>query len=125
MAKKRLLIIDDTDDITTPLKLYLEKDGLYEVRVENQGSLGLAAAKEFQPHLVLLDVMMPDMDGGDVAAQLEEDPATQYIPVVFITAAVTKEEAASQSATPGGRPILSKLTSLQEIITYVKQKLGP
>ena len=125
MAKKRLLIIDDTDDITTPLKLYLEKDGLYEVRVENQGSLGLAAAKEFKPHLVLLDVMMPDMDGGDVAAQLEEDPETQHVPVVFLTAAVTKEEAAAQNATLGSRPILSKLTSLQEIITYVKQKLGP
>ena len=124
MAKKRILIIDDTDDITTPLKLYLEKDGTYEVRVENAGSKGLEAAKAFRPDLILLDVMMPDMDGGDVAAQLEEDPATARIPVTFLTAAVTKEEVAAKRTTLGGRPLLSKLTSLQEIIAYVRKTVG-
>ena len=124
MAKKRILIIDDTDDITTPLKLYLEKSGAYEIRVENAGSKGLEAAKAFTPDLILLDVMMPDMDGGDVAAQLEEEPSTAAIPVVFLTAAVTKEEVADKRTTLGGRPLLSKLTSLQEIITYIRKTVG-
>ena len=125
MAKKRVLIIDDTDDITMPLKLYLEKSGAYEVRVENNGVKGLEAAKEFQPHLILLDVMMPDMDGGEVAAHLEEDPATQNILVVFLTAAVTKEEVAGKGNMLSGRILLSKQTSLPEIITFVKKMLGP
>ena len=124
MDKKRILIIDDTDDIATPIKLYLEKNGAYEVRVENAGFKGLEAAKAFKPDLVLLDVMMPDMDGGDVAAQLEEDPATAKIPIVFLTAAVTKDEAASKQTGLGGRPLLSKLTTLQEIIEYVKKTVG-
>ena len=124
MAKKRILIIDDTDDIATPIKLYLEKNGAYEVRVENAGFKGLEVAKAFKPDLVLLDVMMPDMDGGDVAIHLEEDPATAKIPVVFLTAAVTKAEVAEKRSTLGGRPLLSKLTTLQEIIEYVKTTVG-
>ncbi|MBI4342020.1 MAG: response regulator [Candidatus Omnitrophica bacterium] len=124
MAKKRILIIDDSDDITTPLKLYLEKTGAYEVCVENAGSHGLGTAKAFKPDLILLDVMMPDMDGGDVATQLEEEPSTSKIPVVFLTAAVTKEEVAAKRTTLGGRPLLSKLTSLQDIIAYIKKIVG-
>jgi len=124
MAKKRILIIDDTDDITTPLKLYLEKTGAYEVCVEDTGSKGVATAQAFKPHLILLDVLMPDMDGGDVAARLEEDPATKSIPITFLTAAVTKEEVAAKRERLGGRPLLSKLTTLQELIEYVQKTVG-
>ena len=124
MAKKRILVVDDSSDITTPLKMYLEKTGVYEVRVENLGASALGAAKEFQPDLVLLDVVMPDMDGGDVAAQLEDDPATENIPIVLLTASVTKQEAGQMGGTLGGKAILSKLTSLKEIIEFIKLQIG-
>ena len=106
-----------------PLKLYLEKTGVCEVRVESEGAKGLAAAKEFKPDLILLDVVMPDMDGGDVAAEIEEDPAVQNIPIVFLTASITKKEMGIVGSV-GGKPLLSKLMSLNEVIEYIKKKIG-
>jgi CheY-like chemotaxis protein len=123
MAKKRILVIDDSTDITDPLKLYLERTGVYEVRVEGEGVKGLQAAKEFRPDLILLDVMMPDMDGGDVAAQIDEDTDLKNTPIVFLTASVTKTEM-TEVGSIGGRPILSKLMTLTEIIDYLKKRLG-
>ena len=123
MAKKRLLVIDDSADITMPLKLYLEKTGAYEVRVESEGAKGVAAAKEFRPDLILLDVVMPDMDGGDVAAAIEEDPAIQRIPIVFLTASITKKEMGVVGSV-GGKPLLSKLLSLNEVMEYIKKTIG-
>ena len=124
MAKKRILVVDDTTDISTPLKRYLEKTGAYEVRVESLGAKALDAAKEFKPDLILLDVVMPDVDGGDVAAQLEHDPATSKIAVVLLTASVTKQEASERGGMLGGRAILSKLTSMKEIVEFIKNRLG-
>ena len=92
MSKKRILVVDDETSITRLLKLNLEQTGNYEVREENFGARVLEAAREFKPDLVLLDVMLPDMDGGDVAAGLKQDPALRKTPVVFLTAAVKKEE---------------------------------
>ena len=124
MVKKRLLVIDDSADITMPLKLYLEKTGAYEVRVESEGAKGVVAAKEFRPDLILLDVVMPDMDGGDVAAAIEEDPAIQRIPIVFLTASITKKEMGVVGSV-GGKPLLSKLLSLNEVMAYIKKTIGP
>ena len=125
MAKKRILVIDDSMDITGPLKLYLERTGSFDVRVEHEGAKGVQATKEFRPDLILLDVMMPDMDGGDVAAAIEEDDAIKHTPIVFLTATVTKKEAGAVGGSIGGRPLLSKLTTLQEIIDYIKKAIGP
>ena len=125
MAKKRILVIDDSIDITGPLKLYLERTGSFDVRVEHEGAKGVEATKEFRPDLILLDVMMPDMDGGDVAAAIEEDPSIKDTPIVFLTATVTKQEAGAVGGSIGGRPLLSKLTTLQEIIEYIKKAIGP
>jgi CheY-like chemotaxis protein len=122
MDKKRILVVDDSDDITGPLKLYLERTGSFAVRVEREGTKGLQAAKEFRPDLILLDIMMPDMDGGDVAAAIEEDEEVKEIPIVFLTATVTKAEM-GQVGTVGGRAILSKMLTLQEIIDYLKKRL--
>lgn len=122
MDKKRILVVDDSDDITGPLKLYLERTGSFQVRVEREGAKGLQAAKEFRPDLILLDIMMPDMDGGDVAAAIEEDREVKEIPIIFLTATVTKTEM-SEVGTVGGRPILSKMLTLQEIIDYLKKRL--
>ena len=124
MAKKRILVIDDSVDITTPLKLYLERTGAYDVRVESRGANALASAREFQPDLILLDVVMPDVDGGDVAAQFNEDEQLKQIELVLLTASVTKQEAGLMGGRLGGRPILSKLTSLKEIIEYIQRRLG-
>jgi CheY-like chemotaxis protein len=73
MSKKRILLIDDDPSFTRLLKLNLEETGAYEVRTENRGTAALTAAREFKPDLILLDVVMPDMGGGDVAFQIGAD----------------------------------------------------
>src|SRR4051812_5997949 len=64
--KRRILIVDDEPDFTFMMGLTLEQTGQFEVRQENDAFQALATAREFLPDLILLDVMMPDMDGGDV-----------------------------------------------------------
>jgi CheY-like chemotaxis protein len=58
----------------------------YELICENKAAHALATARACQPDLILLDVVMPEMDGGDVAAQIQADPALKHIPIVFLTA---------------------------------------
>ena len=68
MNKKRILLVDDEKSLTTLLKLNLEETGDYEVRVENFPEDALAAVRAFQPDLVLLDLIMPRLPGGNVAS---------------------------------------------------------
>ena len=74
MTTKRILVVDDEPSVTRNLKLNLEFGGGYEVLGENHATDALSAARMFRPDLILLDVMMPSMDGGDVAARLRSDP---------------------------------------------------
>ena len=70
---KRILVVDDEPAVTRMVKLNLERTGDFIVKTENQGSQAVAAAREFQPDVTLLDVMMPDMGGEEVATLLQED----------------------------------------------------
>jgi len=85
---KRILVVDDEPSVTRNLKLNLESSGDYDVFAENHAGNALAAARIFRPDLILLDVMMPGMDGGDVAARLRADPLLRDTPVIFLTALV-------------------------------------
>jgi CheY-like chemotaxis protein len=123
MAKKRILVVDDEEGFTRLVKLNLEHAGQYEVRVENKGLLGLAAAKEFKPDLIFLDIMMPDVDGGDVCYQLENDKATKSIPIVFLTAVAKKEEVRENWGTIGGHPFIAKPVSARELIDCIQRKI--
>ena len=80
MAQKRILLIDDSKAVAKFLQMHLERSGLYEVRCEHGGESGLAAAKQDRPDLILLDVNMPDMDGGQVAEQIKADPEISGTP---------------------------------------------
>jgi len=83
MDKKRILIVDDEKDFTQMVKLNLEETGKYIVRTENIGRQALAAAREFKPHIILLDIVMPDTDGGEIAHNISLDEELSRIPVVF------------------------------------------
>ena len=124
MSQKRILIVDDEESFTRLLKLNLEAGGTYRVRTENRAAHAVSAAKEFRPDLILLDVMMPEMDGGDVAAALEADADLKSVPVVFLTAAVKEEELKSRGGKVGGYPYLAKPVDLQTVIACLRQHLG-
>src|SRR5260221_5540190 len=84
MAKKRLLIIEDDVDVAEMLVIYFTSQG-YEVLNALTGNDGIAAARAKFPNLILLDVMLPDMDGFDVAKALRTTTLTKYIPITFLT----------------------------------------
>ncbi|MCX8156349.1 MAG: response regulator [Verrucomicrobiae bacterium] len=115
MEKKRILIIDDEATFTRMVRLNLEKTGKYEVREENRGRRGAAAAREFKPHLIFLDVIMPDADGGEVAAHIQADNRLKDVPIVFLTATVSKREVGDTGGTRGGLFFLAKPVTLEQL----------
>jgi CheY-like chemotaxis protein len=121
--KKRILVVDDQPDITRLLKLNLEQTNDYEVRMENNSRLALAAAQEFHPDLILLDVLMPGIDGGNLASRLEASPALKGVPIVFLTAAATKEEVSARGGRIGGLPFLAKPVNTTEVVRCLKKYL--
>jgi len=119
MVPKKVLLIDDEAAFTQLVKLNLEKTGKYEVRVENQGVMGLSSAIQFKPDMILLDIVMPDTDGSDVAMQLSENSMTRDIPIVFLTAIVEKEEVDDNNNVIGGRKFLAKPVNLAELMRCI------
>jgi CheY-like chemotaxis protein len=124
MNRIKILIIDDEENFTKLIKLNLEQTGKYEVRTENDGSLGFAAAREYKPDLVLLDVMMPGIDGGDVCDQLRNNKDTKDIPVVFLTAVVKKVEVKEKNGVIGGYPFVSKPVDIEELVDIIEKNVS-
>ena len=122
--KKKILVVDDETSITRLLKLNLESSGNYDVREENEGTRALAAAQEFKPNLVLLDVMMPDADGGDVAAAIREDAQLKDVPIIFLTAAVRKEELEARGGMIGGYRYIAKPLNVKGVIEEIEKHLA-
>ena len=121
---KRILVVDDEPALTRMVKLILERTGKYEVRTENQGTMAIAAAKEFNPDLIFLDVMMPDMGGDDIAALLKEDEELSKIELIFLTAIVTRDETGPTGANIGGNKFLAKPVRPQELLATIESVLG-
>ena len=125
MDKKRILIVDDEASFTRMVKLNLEKTGQFEVREENKGTYAVAAAREFKPDLILLDVIMPNMDGGDIFAQLQSDRNLKMTPVIFLTATVSQREAGVKGFNSGGALFLAKPVTLENLIACINQNVKP
>lgn len=92
MAARRVLIIDDEDDIREVAQVALETVAAWEIAVASSGKQGLAAAVAFRPDAILLDVMMPEMDGPTTFTHLQADERTRSIPVILLTAKVQSGE---------------------------------
>ena len=102
--KPRILLVDDEESFTRVTQLTLTD---YDIVIENDSSRALDRARESKPHLILLDVMMPNFDGGDVAAQIRADGTLKQVPIVFLTALVTQKESARRPLM-GGYPFIAK-----------------
>ena len=123
MNKKRILIVDDEKDFTKLVKLNLEATGKYEVRTENRGMRALAAAMSFNPGLILLDIMMPDADGGDIAIQIRKSDRCKNIPIAFLTATVTEEEIDARDNIPHGFSFIPKPVNTDELIDFIERNI--
>lgn len=117
--KKKILLIDDEEDFCFFVKLNLEQTGKYEVFTTTSGSSGLIMASKEPPDLVLLDIIMPEMSGGQVAELLLDDPKIKDIPVLFITAIASRSEVQSQEGVIGGRRFIAKPVTPVELMAKI------
>jgi len=120
--KRRILIGDDDRDSTHLIKILLEKISHYLVLEENDAAKAHESARDFRPDLILLDIMMPQIDGGDIAAQIDADPGLQRTPIIFLTALVTKTEAKAGLHIQG-HPVLAKPIDIPELINRIEENL--
>jgi len=104
------------------VKVLLERTGHYLVLEENDATKAHQSAQNFRPDLILLDVVMPETDGGEVAVRIEADPELHNTPIVFLTALVTRAEANS-GLNIQGHPFLAKPVSIPELINAIEQHL--
>ena len=123
MNRKRILVIDDEPSITRGIMLNLDALGTYEVRQENSARAAVQSAREFRPDLILLDVMMPEMDGGEVAARLREVPELKDTQILFLTAIVSHEETEGGEAYIGGEDYLAKPVDLAILVRAINHRL--
>ena len=120
--KPRILIIDNNRDFTYSAKLALQRTGRYSVWEENEPARAHQTAQRVQPDLILLDIAMPETDGGEVAARIESDPILHRTPVVFLTALVTRAEA-RWGLEIQGHAFLAKPISIPELVAGIERYL--
>ena len=120
--KRRILIVDDDREITRLVKILLERTGRYSVLEENDATKAHQSAQDFRADLILLDIMMPETDGGEVAAQIEADPELQRTPIIFLTALVTKPETKAGLHIQGHLS-LAKPINIPELIDGIEENL--
>ena len=96
MKDKTILVVDDEKKIRELLDLRLSAEGYTVIQAEN-GEEGVLQARKHHPDLILMDVMMPRMDGAEAVKEIQDDPSTKNIPVIFLTSMITKEEESEQA----------------------------
>jgi CheY-like chemotaxis protein len=119
MEKKEILIVDDDRVILRTLEKILLRAG-YSVIPLSLGREAVEIAKDRSPDLIILDIMMPDMDGGDVANILKNDPETRDIPIIFLSSLVTKREEQSSSR-KHGLYFLAKPINRDELLKQIRE----
>ncbi len=123
MPEKRVLVIDDEINLCTVIQACLENLGGWETLMALSGEEGLAIAQTQQFDAILLDVMMPDMDGLTLFGKLQNDSATQDIPVILLTAKVQSADL-SQFAKLGVAGVIAKPFDPLTLAEQVASTLG-
>jgi CheY-like chemotaxis protein len=121
-AKRRILIVDDDANSTHLVKILLERSGPYVVLEENDPTKADQTAHNFKPDVILLDIIMPKMDGGELATQIEADRELHDTPIIFLTALVTHGEAKGGLHIQG-HPFVAKPISIPELIDAIEKHL--
>lgn len=118
---KRVLIVDDEVNIVISLEFLLEQAG-YHVRVAHNGEEGLEKIATFEPDLVLLDVMMPRMNGFEVCSRVRENPSWQHIKIVMLTAK-GREVEITKGLALGANAYITKPFSTKDLLAQVRHVL--
>ena len=119
---RRILVVDNDFNTTRLIKILLEKKSNYYVLPENDPAKAHQTARDFRPDVILLDIVMPEIDGGEVVARLGNDPELCRTPVIFLTALVTEAEAKS-GLKIDGHSFLAKPINISELVGAIEQHL--
>lgn len=117
--KTRILIIDDEPEYSGMLKAQLESAGYFLAYEENNETHAITAARQCAPDIILLDVMMPRLEGSEVAALFREDTQFRNTPILFLTALVSEDDAPAGSYASGGHTFLPKALPLAKLIDCI------
>ena len=120
--RKRVLIADDEPNIVVSLEFLLQQGG-YEVRTVSNGNEALRTAREFQPHLLLLDIMLPLRNGFEVCQLIRESPELKELKIIMLTAKGREAEVAKGLAL-GADAYITKPFATRELLETVRQLLG-
>ena len=122
--KKRILLLDDEMDFASVMKMTLELTGQYEVRTAVRSMTFLQVARDYKPDLILLDCMMPGMDGGEVAGQIQADPELKDTPFMFLTATADQIEQRPSRCYEGVQTFLPKTMDLDDLLKCIEARLA-
>ena len=120
-TSKKILVVDDEKETLVYLTNILKRLH-YEIVSATAGKEAVTLAKDLKPDLIILDIVLPDMDGGEVAFTLSKDPSTARIPIIFLTGILKKKEEAIVKKT-GSRYILAKPVAAQELLVMINKVL--
>lgn len=118
---KRMLIVDDEPNIVTSLEYLMKREG-FDVEVAVDGDSGLKAAREGRPDLVLLDIMLPKMNGFEVCERIRADPACRGMKIVMLTAKGRQVDN-TRGMSAGADLYVTKPFSTRDLVAQVKQLL--
>ncbi len=121
MAKKTILVVDDEEDLLDLIEYNLRQEG-FKVYTANRGIKGIEMAKEHKPDLVLLDLMMPGMNGFEVCEALRSDAATKTTPIIFLTAK-DDETSEIEGLNKGADDYITKPISTVKLVSRIKALL--
>jgi len=122
ISPKTILIVDDEEEILGHLKNILKRAG-FEVVSATKGKEAIDLAKQVLPDLIILDIIMPDIDGAGVAAALSEVPSCAKIPIIFLTGILTKEEELLGKKT-GEHRVIAKPVASGELLGVINETLS-
>ena len=117
--KKKILVVDDEEGSLEMAEIRLKEFG-YEAITATNGKDGLRMAEKECPDLILLDVMMPEMDGGEIAYLLSENPKTKDIPIIFLTSLVSEREEFKRAK---GYLFVAKPFDKEKLLRVIKEAL--
>ena len=113
----KILVVDDEPEITEIIEAFLDNAG-YKVKVENNPQNALKMAAQMKPDLILLDIMMPGIDGYSICNRIKDDPALSNIPVIFLTGKDSKDDK-GRSFQVGGDMYIKKPFSCERLLEIV------
>ena len=124
MNKAKVLVVDDEPNLSSLVRMFLERTKRFEVRVENRSACAVAVAETMRPDIILLDVDMPGKDGGQVARDLKNTETLKNIPILFLTSLISRDEAGNSPAVRGGMRFLAKPVSPGALVATVDSILA-